>query len=280
MDARERRARPQVVETRLQDLAGQEWQPSQIVEGPDVPGLERPLVEQSPAIGDLVLDELQEPAEATQAILFQPVGRQPLGRLQLPQEPKGGLPLDSLVEREEITPDKSLVHDDLFRAWLSSSSACSTESVQSKERARWTSAAPIPGRLERPLTAWPAPAIAVGHQKPIPAIPDDLGGAADPRRHAGRAAGERLEEDVRPAFRLRREHGHVGRAEPAGQLGMRAGPRHVHVVLQPETPDGLDQPPPILLAGPRTADHDVEQVGILPSRLGRISTTACWPLPS
>src|SRR5690349_21897612 len=98
------------------------------------------LVEQRAAVRDVRVDELQEAPEAPEPVLFQAARRKPLGSLQLRQEPERGLALEPLVEREEMARDDSLVHRAPFRAWLSSSKAFSTESAQSKARARCTSA--------------------------------------------------------------------------------------------------------------------------------------------
>jgi hypothetical protein len=74
------------------------------------------LVEEGAAVRNMLVDELEEPPEAPEPVLLKPTGREPLGRLELGQESEGRLALEPLMEREEITRDKSLVHGALFRA--------------------------------------------------------------------------------------------------------------------------------------------------------------------
>ena len=121
--ARERRAGPQVVEPGLQDVPGEERQVTQVLERMDAPGPQPVLVEERPAIRNVLVHELEEAPEAPQAVLLKPPGGEPLAGLQLVQEPERRLALEPLVEGEEIARDESLVHRVLFSAWLSSSSA-------------------------------------------------------------------------------------------------------------------------------------------------------------
>src|SRR6185312_10602717 len=81
--ARERRAGPQVVEPGLQDVPGEERQVTQVLERMDAPGPQPVLVEERPAVRNVLVHELEEAPEAPQAVLLKPSGGEPLAGLQL-----------------------------------------------------------------------------------------------------------------------------------------------------------------------------------------------------
>src|SRR5262249_14600419 len=92
--------------------------------------------------------------------------------------------------------------------------------------------------------------VSVRDEEPITSVAHDFLRATHRRCDHGRAARKGFEEYVRPALGLRGEHGDIGGAEPAPELGLRARPGEDHSVLETAPLDLALQPLSIALAGP------------------------------
>src|SRR5713226_538188 len=98
------------------------------------------VVQESPVVRRVGVGPLHQGAHALELVFTERRGREPLGPLQLLEPGEGGLALDPLMQRKQNCTNKPLVHGSTFRAWWSSSRACSTVSAQSNPRARRTRA--------------------------------------------------------------------------------------------------------------------------------------------